>query len=579
MTAGQTYKFGFEVGYGLLGRKIATSLLISANSAPINGDFSVLPPSGQELGTLFAFSAANWEDDDLPLTYSIAYTVAGNSVKIKPKGESQSYSSLLPAGPSPTNRLTLVLSVWDAYDTAATVAADVYVTAQVLNSSEVMSILTAALNVGSEGVGSVPSTCTTIGPKVVSSNLTTDELSSAYSSVLDGLSRYSALDPASDYDSTADCLQVFSASLGEVKAEARKSTLSLVSLLTASSQNIDSDFGGKLLGSIGSVMNRSAEGEVGLKEVEGTIESIGNSIMAHSIPGESVSILQGGISARLEMRWSEDLNGAIVGLSEGNASFSLPANLTLEAGLLPEAVYQLAAYTLPGSSVNSTVLKLDLAAVGEVDSPPLSLTVANLSSPITFSIHVPDLPQNATLQQVTCSYYIAANNSWSSAGVVAVSVNTTTRTITCNTTHLSVFSAGINSAIDTGEDNNLGELVNIGNLGNLSEKNAAGIYVCSALWCFYIAIGIYALILDRRSRNQALMDHQRKAVQEPTVSTLQTSSLFLKQLQAKAAKGTGISQGDTLQADISSAEADVSVTSRSVTETHVPEGDLKAKSV
>jgi hypothetical protein len=141
-----------------------------------------------------------------------------------------------------------------------------------------------------------------------------------------------------------------------------------------------------------------------------------------------------------------------------------------------------------------------------------------------------------------------------------------------------VFSAGLSSAIDTGEGNNIGELGNIGNFGNISEKNAAGIYVCSALWILYIAIGTYALILDRRSQNQALIDHQRKTIHETTSSTLQTSGLFLRQLQAKAAKGAGRPQGDTIQVEMSSAEADVSVTSRTVTETQVGAVEIKEKS-
>ena len=569
LVAGREYAFKFEVEYGLMRKKIATSVEIVTNSAPVNGVFAIFPQSGQELTTLFTLQAANWEDDDLPLTYSITYTLSEKTVKIKPRTESQGYTTMLPSGLSPLYRLTLVLSVWDAFSTAAERQGEVEVTGRSMNSSEVMSVLTQGLNVTSENLGTVPSTCTAVGPKVVTSNLTSDELTSAYRSVLDGLTQYSAIDPTSDYDSAADCLQVFSLSLGNVQSEDRKNTISLVTFLSTSSDNIDSRLGGKLLGSIGAVMNTSTSGELGLKDVENTIESIGNSMMTNCVPGEKVSIAEGGVTAQLEMMWSDGLNNADITVSGANATIQLPANISTDAGLTSTSIYQFSAYSLPGNTLNSSVLKVDLAASGR------TIPINNLKTPINFTMYVSNSSKPADIK---CRYYVSANDTWSTLGVQTVSVNSSTGLVKCATFHLSMFSAGVNSAVDTGEGSNIGELGNIDNFTKITDKNAAGIYVCVALWLTYLATGVYALILDRRNRDQASLTlHKEQIERNEPVTALQTSGLFIRQLQLKSANASEISQNYASQTEMSTPEIEAYGSSRTVTEVNVGESEVKTQ--
>ncbi len=46
------------------------SVNVLVNSAPRPGGFYVSPSEGVEFSTLFSFSASNWQDVNLPLTYS-----------------------------------------------------------------------------------------------------------------------------------------------------------------------------------------------------------------------------------------------------------------------------------------------------------------------------------------------------------------------------------------------------------------------------------------------------------------------------------------------------------------------------
>ena len=78
----------------------ATSVMVTTNGAPLPGEFLVVPESGNELSTMFAFSAQQWTDADLPLTFQFGFmseTSLSNLVIVS-KSEIPFSSTTLPSG-------------------------------------------------------------------------------------------------------------------------------------------------------------------------------------------------------------------------------------------------------------------------------------------------------------------------------------------------------------------------------------------------------------------------------------------------------------------------------------------------
>ena len=71
LTAGNTYTFRFTAskGRGAAASSAYSHVSVTMNEAPASGRLDVAPRAGWALATAFAFSATNWEDEDLPLTY------------------------------------------------------------------------------------------------------------------------------------------------------------------------------------------------------------------------------------------------------------------------------------------------------------------------------------------------------------------------------------------------------------------------------------------------------------------------------------------------------------------------------
>ena len=76
LTVGKTYTFRFTAlsGSGSSATSAYSHVTLTINEAPSSGYVSVVPRYGLALRTLFTFSATNWEDEDLPLTYIFGTT-------------------------------------------------------------------------------------------------------------------------------------------------------------------------------------------------------------------------------------------------------------------------------------------------------------------------------------------------------------------------------------------------------------------------------------------------------------------------------------------------------------------------
>jgi hypothetical protein len=95
----------------------AVSTVVTTNGAPLPGSFSVKPESGVELLTGFTFSAAQWSDPDLPLTYQFGFqpAISLSNLVIVSRSELSYASSSLPVGDA--NRASAVscnLRVFDS---------------------------------------------------------------------------------------------------------------------------------------------------------------------------------------------------------------------------------------------------------------------------------------------------------------------------------------------------------------------------------------------------------------------------------------------------------------------------------
>lgn len=85
--------------FSLLCGESKASIQISVNEGPRKGIFRVNPTQGEEILTVFRFSASLWVDDDLPLSYTFGYTSpSNNSVPVIIKSNTPFGNSILPSG-------------------------------------------------------------------------------------------------------------------------------------------------------------------------------------------------------------------------------------------------------------------------------------------------------------------------------------------------------------------------------------------------------------------------------------------------------------------------------------------------
>ncbi|RYG69290.1 hypothetical protein EON64_03095, partial [archaeon] len=111
------------------GQAIA-AVTVTTNGPPLPGRFEVSPPSGTELQVMFSFLAAEWLDQDLPISYQFAFvTPTGQTLVIQGRSQTSYTSSKMPAGPASNgNALPCSVEVFDVYDASVVVQQDVIVT-------------------------------------------------------------------------------------------------------------------------------------------------------------------------------------------------------------------------------------------------------------------------------------------------------------------------------------------------------------------------------------------------------------------------------------------------------------------
>jgi hypothetical protein len=95
----------------------AVSTVVTTNGAPLPGSFSVKPESGVEVLTAFTFSAAQWFDPDLPLTYQFGFQAAislSNLVIVSRSELSYAVGSLPVGDANRANAVSCNLRVFDS---------------------------------------------------------------------------------------------------------------------------------------------------------------------------------------------------------------------------------------------------------------------------------------------------------------------------------------------------------------------------------------------------------------------------------------------------------------------------------
>ena len=146
LTVGNTYTLVF-LAEGSDGSSSYSSLSFDVNEAPSSGRLEVSPSSGYALTTDFSFSALNWVDEDLPLTYLfgtvrvLPTTTGVSSSRNSPFGGKQSDASLngvvLPPGDEETGfGFSCFVEVFDSYGASGSSTDGV----QVTNNVELLTI-------------------------------------------------------------------------------------------------------------------------------------------------------------------------------------------------------------------------------------------------------------------------------------------------------------------------------------------------------------------------------------------------------------------------------------------------------
>jgi hypothetical protein len=117
LLGGFTYSFTLTSNLESPGVGSSLTITVVVNSPPKLGSFIISPAEGSELTTLFSFSCARWQDDNLPLQYQFSYlTSVGNKLTMRSIAETSFTSLTLPAGEkSNGNYIQGVADVFDSY--------------------------------------------------------------------------------------------------------------------------------------------------------------------------------------------------------------------------------------------------------------------------------------------------------------------------------------------------------------------------------------------------------------------------------------------------------------------------------
>eukprot|EP01032_Pedospumella_encystans_P009041 gene9041-10677_t len=150
--AGASYTLSLSCLQVVSGRRIAvasSSVTIVMNAPPTAGTLEVSPAHGVAIRDLFTFSALNWVDSELPLTYQFGFAAPTSETILTLRSQSViSYGqSILPAGQLNAGRnLTVVVTVFDALAANVTAAQRVRVSEAETNGYDISATLAAVRN-------------------------------------------------------------------------------------------------------------------------------------------------------------------------------------------------------------------------------------------------------------------------------------------------------------------------------------------------------------------------------------------------------------------------------------------------
>lgn len=116
------YTFSLECNESS-GYSTIESISVSTNSPPQPGTLVSIPENGTTLVTAFLLQASDWEDSDIPITYSFFYHSAnGQYVNVRGRNEVTYVSTTLPPGQEIKDfGLTLRLQVFDSLEAMASI--------------------------------------------------------------------------------------------------------------------------------------------------------------------------------------------------------------------------------------------------------------------------------------------------------------------------------------------------------------------------------------------------------------------------------------------------------------------------
>jgi len=87
-----------EFVFSLTCKDTVSSISVTTNGPPLPGTFSITPDEGTELKTMFMFSAKEWSDPDLPITYMFGFTANSGDMIVQGRSELSFGESVLPSG-------------------------------------------------------------------------------------------------------------------------------------------------------------------------------------------------------------------------------------------------------------------------------------------------------------------------------------------------------------------------------------------------------------------------------------------------------------------------------------------------
>ena len=149
LIVGETYMFTLTASTAGGTATSFSTAVIETNTPPVPGLLEINPRTGISLTTQFFFSAYLWDEQDLPVTYSLYYIdpISVLPIVIRSRSERTYGYSKLPMGdPALNYNITYGVTVYDGYDAYTNLNQIVRVNEQIENTTMVHTIIKRDLN-------------------------------------------------------------------------------------------------------------------------------------------------------------------------------------------------------------------------------------------------------------------------------------------------------------------------------------------------------------------------------------------------------------------------------------------------